>query len=228
MNRFQNSRHQRRNPLGYILLAGFFIGLALSILLYGGRLSGTGKPLAPIQTPAPLLQPILTATQVSGAVQPRSLVTLSGNAGSSSLLPKVGDPAPDFSLQTLAGENLSLAEFNGKPVLINYWASWCQPCRVEMPEIETAYQTYKNQGLVVLGINDTHQDDLAEVKSFVNELKLSFPILLDQTGEVTESRYGVIGLPTSVFIDRQGVIRFIQIGAMTTAQLENNLKTILQ
>lgn len=140
---------------------------------------------------------------------------------------KVGNLAPDFTLKSLEGDDIKLSDMRGKAVLINVWASWCPPCREEMQAIQAAYKKYQAKGLVVLAIDFTIQDDLTYVKSFVQELKLSFPILLDETGDVSTGLYGVIGLPTSFFIDTQGVLQRIQVGAMLPEKLEEYLLEIL-
>lgn len=122
-----------------------------------------------------------------------------------------GDLAPDFTLQTLDGDTITLSDLRGRPVLINMWASWCGPCKYEMPLLELVYGEFKNQGLVVLAVNLTKQDRLATVITFVEELGLTFPILLDQEGKTTDD-YQLRGLPSSFFIDREGVIQSVVIG----------------
>jgi len=112
-------------------------------------------------------------------------------------------------------------------VLINLWASWCPPCRYEMPGIQAAYEKFNGKGLVVLGINFTAQDNLQDVRDFVTELKLTFPILLDESGDVSAGLYGMRGLPTSYFIDIQGILQRIQVGAMLPEKIEEFLLEIL-
>lgn len=125
--------------------------------------------------------------------------------------PQPGFLAPDFSLQTLDGELVTLSEFRGQPVLVNMWASWCTPCKYEMPAIQGVYEEYRDQGFTVLAVNLTKKDVLSSVKSFVEEHGLTFPILLDQDGRVEEA-YQLRGLPTSFFIDRDGIIQSVVIG----------------
>jgi peroxiredoxin len=125
--------------------------------------------------------------------------------------PQPGFLAPDFSLQTLDGEFVTLSEFRGQPVLVNMWASWCTPCKYEMPAIQEAYEEFRDQGFTVLAVNLTKKDVLGSVESFVEEHGLTFPILLDQDGRV-EDAYQLRGLPTSFFIDRDGVIQSVVIG----------------
>src|SRR3990172_7589206 len=125
--------------------------------------------------------------------------------------PKPGLQAPDFTLQTLDGEIVTLSELRGQPVLVNMWASWCTPCKYEMPAIQEAYEEFRDQGFTVLAVNLTKKDVLSSVESFVEEHKLTFPILLDQNGRVEET-YQLRGLPTSFFIDRDGIIQSVVIG----------------
>jgi peroxiredoxin len=142
--------------------------------------------------------------------------------------PQAGFLAPDFTLKTPQGEAYTLSSLRGQAVLINIWATWCPPCRAEMPSIQALYQEYRSQGLVVLGINSTIQDDPLEIAPFLEEYGLTFPILLDETGEVTRA-YEVRALPSSFFIDRQGRINEVVIGGpMSSALLRTRIEEILK
>lgn len=132
--------------------------------------------------------------------------------------PAAGHPAPDFTLQTLDGRQVSLSDFRGRPVIVNFWATWCPPCRAEMPEFQNAYLEYQDRGLVILGVNSTVQDDPELVPGFVAEFGLTFPILLDEEGEAT-SAYRILGLPTSVFIDSRGVVKEVFTGPVNKAYI---------
>lgn len=138
-----------------------------------------------------------------------------------------GTLAPNFTLPTLTGGPVTLADWRGQPILINFWASWCVPCRQEMPELVRLAAEHKAQGLVILAVNLTVQDTLPEINAFVKEMGLTFPVVLDTTGDVTTTMYRVPGLPTSVFINRGGRITRIQLGAMTKQQMEEFIATIL-
>jgi peroxiredoxin len=140
---------------------------------------------------------------------------------------RVGSPAPDFTLFSLAGPPMSLHEQQGKVVLVNFWATWCPPCREEMPALQRAYERLADQGLMVLGVNWTQVDHLADVEAFVAELGLTFPILLDSDGVVSEDLYQVLGLPTSVLIGRDGTVRAIRIGILDLQELESTLQVFL-
>lgn len=128
-----------------------------------------------------------------------------------------GQPAPDFSLPSLAGETVSLDDYAGQVVLVNLWATWCPPCRAEMPTLNAFYETHQGQGFVVLAVNS--QEDARTVEDFIVDNQFSFPVLLDSRNELL-TRYQVRGLPTTFIIDRQGNIHYIHTGEITRQQLE--------
>jgi peroxiredoxin len=134
-----------------------------------------------------------------------------------------GGIAPDFSLEDMHGNKVTLSDFQGRPVLINFWASWCPPCRSEMPELQRVYAAQEADGLVILAVNTVYQDELDDVNDFVAEQKLTFPILLDSEGAVAVA-YRASTLPTSVFVDRAGKIHLVQIGPMTQQFVESVLR----
>jgi peroxiredoxin len=142
--------------------------------------------------------------------------------------PREGFSAPDFTLDLLGGGQLALSDLRGKVVMVNLWASWCPPCRAEMPTIEKVYQAFQAQGLVVLGVNTTFQDSESDVAAFVEEFGLTFPIPLDREGGVSQ-RYQMRGLPSTFFIDRQGIIRTVVIGGpMSEAVIQSKVEELLR
>jgi len=155
---------------------------------------------------------------------PQQSASLAGTGA----LPLEGQPAPDFTLKTLDGSTVTLSQLQGQPVLINFWASWCEPCRAEMPEIVRAYEAHKADGLVVLAINMTFQDSLPEAQAFVKEFHMPFPALLEDTGAIARDAYRLPVLPMSFFIDRKGVIVHRQIGAMNGNQIDTYVGEILR
>lgn len=143
-------------------------------------------------------------------------------------LPRQGFLAPDFSLQAADGQNVKLSDLRGRPVLVNLWTSWCPPCRQEMPAMQKAYVDFRDQGFEILAVNATDQDNLPDALQFATDLGLTFPILLDQQGEVSRL-YQLRSLPTSFFIDRQGVIREVVIGGpMSEALLRIRIQELLE
>lgn len=118
--------------------------------------------------------------------------------------PLVGGPAPQFTLKTLKGESVQISDYHGKVVLLNFWATWCKPCKAEMPEIQAAYEAYKDEGFVVLAINFGEKREKAQ--KLVKEMGLSFPVLLDRDIEVAE-RHRVVSLPVTFFVDAKGIIK---------------------
>ena len=141
--------------------------------------------------------------------------------------PYVNYQAPNFTLNTLEEAATTLGDYRESVVLLNFWASWCIPCKEEMPVIQAAYEKYHDRGLVVLGINMTDLDERKAIEQFVRDTGVTFPILLDETGSVSTD-YRVISIPTSFFIDRSGIIRHFQLGAMTEEQLEQYLDEMLR
>ncbi|MBV9120584.1 MAG: redoxin domain-containing protein [Chloroflexi bacterium] len=135
--------------------------------------------------------------------------------------PVTGRPAPDFQLQTLAGGTASLASYRGKSVIVNFWATWCEPCKEEMPALQAAAAARQN--LVILGVDNV--EPAIRVRPFVDTYRLSFPILLDQDGSVIE-RYRVVGMPTSYFIDPAGTLKASYQGALTPEALQQDLALI--
>ena len=142
--------------------------------------------------------------------------------------PEIGNLAPDFQLNNLDGQLVSLSDFRGKPVLVNFWATWCPPCRAEMPLIQNTFTDKKwaGEGLVVLAI------DIGEspptVREFVKNYGLTFPVLLDIARDVSLEYY-VRGIPTTFFIDREGIIQDMRIGPFSgVTEIERSLGKIIR
>ena len=139
-----------------------------------------------------------------------------------------GRAAPDFLLTTPEGDELRLSDLRGSPVLVNFWASWCAPCRQEMPEIVRAYDRHAADGLVVVAVD--LQENAGAVRGFADEFGMEFPIVIDKTGQVAEAwRIGgpVEGIPSSYFIGADGVVRSRHYGPLTEEQLAESLAEIL-
>jgi peroxiredoxin len=125
--------------------------------------------------------------------------------------PQVGFYAPDLKLPTMNGEAISLENLRGQPVMINFWASWCPPCRSEMPAMQNVFDEYKDQGLLLLGINAANQDNRTDAVDFIEQNRLTFPVLFDTGGQAAYD-YQVRSLPTTFFIDQEGKVQDIIVG----------------
>jgi peroxiredoxin len=134
----------------------------------------------------------------------------------------IGAQAPDFELSDVDGNRVRLSDFKGKPVLLNFWATWCLPCKIEMPVLDDRYG--KNRGrLEVLAINFDEPKEI--VQEFASDLGLSLNVLLDPGG-VVQGLYGVRGYPTSFLVDRTGIVRIHHIGLLTEGQLDKYLNEV--
>ncbi|GIO04202.1 hypothetical protein J31TS6_02300 [Brevibacillus reuszeri] len=137
-----------------------------------------------------------------------------------------GNLAPDFELQALHGGQMKLSELRGKKVIVNLWATWCPPCRAEMPDMQSFYEENKEKGVVILGVNLTSTETNPEaVSSFVEAYGITFPILMDVDKQVSNV-YKAISIPTSFIIDSKGVIQNKFIGPMNQEMMENMLSAI--
>lgn len=136
----------------------------------------------------------------------------------------VNFPAPDVVLTDLQGNPVSFADYRGKVVLYNAWATWCPPCKAEMPVLQTYYEKHKDQGFVVIAIEDGQP--LAEVTAFVNAYKLTFPVWPDLEWRATKA-WGIQALPTSYVIDRQGIARLTWSGEATLSMLEKYVTPLI-
>lgn len=122
---------------------------------------------------------------------------------------EMNEPAPDFTLKSRQGENLRLEDFRGQVVMLNFWASWCGPCRQEMPLMDEIYEQYKDLGFTVLAVNV--DENREEAHRFLDNVPVSYPILYDPESRVSE-QYNVQAMPTTVMIDRNGNARFLHYG----------------
>jgi len=152
-------------------------------------------------------------------------LVMAGCSPSSAQGVEVGNLAPDFQLPNLDGQTVSLSNLQGKPVLINFWATWCSPCRGEMPYIQEIYEEWSDKGLVVLTINIGESP--SQVEKFMESQQLSLPVLLD-TKQATAREYNIVGIPTTFFIDKDGIIQEKIIGAFQSkTQIEKRLSKII-
>jgi peroxiredoxin len=135
----------------------------------------------------------------------------------------VGNLAPDFTLASTSGETVSLSDYRGKRVMVNFWGTWCPPCRAEMPDMEKFYQ---ENDVEILAVNLTPtESNVSDVTEFIDEFGLSFQVLLDEELAVS-SKYGIQPVPTSFMVDSKGIIQYVALGAVNYEQMVQALNTM--
>jgi cytochrome c biogenesis protein CcmG/thiol:disulfide interchange protein DsbE len=153
-----------------------------------------------------------------GVLKKKPLTGLSGAT-------MVNRPAPDFTLKTFDGPMISMRALRGKPVVLNFWASWCPPCRQEASLLEKAWRVYKRRGVAFIGVD--LQDREEDALRFIREFDITYPNAPDPTGEVSIN-YGVSGLPVTFFVSREGQILRRWVGAVKKEMLVRSIKEIMQ
>ncbi|MCJ7570101.1 MAG: redoxin domain-containing protein [Anaerolineales bacterium] len=186
------------------LLVGFFIGIAFALVVF------LGFPSAESETSISVLSTASPVSTVSPVIE----------TAESKIAPEIGAQAPDFALRDLEGNEVRLSDYLGRSVLLTFWATWCGPCRLEMPAFEDRYQELEDDGFTVLAVNYDEPEE--DVRAFRDELGLSFPLILDPGGSV-QRLYQIRGYPSSIFVDPQGVVRVVHIGLITEGQLRDYL-----
>jgi peroxiredoxin len=202
------NRREWSGPLRSLLLPVLIVATIVGVLVYierreadGGEADGLGTVALPAER----------------------------NVTSESPAPEVGRAAPDFVLRAPDGGELRFSDLQGQPVIVNFWASWCTPCRQEMPEIVRAYDARKDDGLVVVAVD--LQENADRVREFAEDFGMTFPIVIDRTGEVGETwRIGgpVEGIPSSYFVDAEGIVQARVFGPMDAERIEQELAKILR
>lgn len=142
---------------------------------------------------------------------------------------EVRNCAPNFTLKTMDGQHVELYQTKGKPTIINFWASWCEPCKHEMPYLETAYQKYKDKVNFRM-VNETAQDNLSNIRSFMKQHQFTFPVLLDIEKDgvtVGTDQYQLVGIPTTIVMDSTGKITHKVVGEMSKEELQDILDNVL-
>lgn len=186
------------------ILVGFLVGIAFALALFLGF-------------PGAESEANISARSTAA---PEAIETVEIGTVVSRIAPEIGAQAPDFALRDLEGNEVRLSDYRGRTVLLTFWATWCGPCRLEMPTFEGRYQELKDEGFTVLGLN--YDEPVEDVSAFRDELGLSFPLLLDPGGSV-QRLYRIRGYPSSIFIDPQGEVRRVHIGLITEGQLRDYL-----
>jgi cytochrome c biogenesis protein CcmG/thiol:disulfide interchange protein DsbE len=164
-----------------------------------------------------------------------ALVWAIAGRGAQPALPPVGEvnkPAPDFALPGVDGKDVRLSDYRGKVVLVNFWGTWCEPCKDETPALQAAYRDLSGQGLVIIGIDLRSQErngaeGVDDVRSFTTRYGVTYPIALDVAGEVARA-FQIYPIPTSFFIDPSGTIRYVRAGPLDTREIEPIFKKLQQ
>lgn len=150
------------------------------------------------------------------------VIILVGLLGMAARPPLVGSPAPEIVLKDLQGQDVKLSDLRGKVVLVNFWATWCKPCKEEMPAMQASYDKLRDKGFVVLAVNEL--EDTARVAEHIRTHGHTFEVVMDHNNQVA-NRYGVVGLPASFLIDRQGIVRERVSGnLLTESRIEEMVK----
>jgi cytochrome c biogenesis protein CcmG, thiol:disulfide interchange protein DsbE len=226
-----------RSSLGKVAIAAFTSNRVSCILVANilGRLVNTMRNLWSLSRPAWNI--LMLFLFVGGSsfiwatrVQPITDSNQTGSLGENAALsvepaPLVQHPAPDFTLTNLKGLPVQLSSLKGQVVLINVWATWCAPCRVEMPAIQTMYSQYGDQGFTVLAVNLQEAPEV--VAQFMDSERLTFPALLDKDGQVSAT-YQARLLPSSFFVDRTGIVRAVYRGPMPRGIIAATVEQLLQ
>lgn len=148
-----------------------------------------------------------------------------GSDGDARDRPTVGEAAPAYDARTLEGASVALADFAGEPVLLNFWATWCTPCRTETPFLQALHERYRDQGLAVVGVSMDSPGSISDVRGFVAEMGVTYRILHDPRQRGMD-RFDLLGLPATFVLDRDGRIRFARIGPVSEA--DEDFRAVLE
>jgi cytochrome c biogenesis protein CcmG/thiol:disulfide interchange protein DsbE len=218
----KDEKTRERRNLVVVFLGFLLLGLALGLLFFGGDIiqsifGGNGES-ASVEDGSILDQAGDLAALPPGEAQ------IVGDSGAGGVL-EVGDIAHDFELEDFDGNRVKLSDYRGKPVIINFWATWCAPCRLEMPELQEAFENYEEEGLVILALDQDEPIERAR-EFFYDEMELSFTPLLDENSAVSTAYSSFSVLPTTYFVNPDGTVTSIHRGPLTMSQIEGYVKSM--
>ena len=217
----------RRNTWLWWVLGGCAVLLlcclcSVMLLAVTAALSSLGRFSNPPAIPAPRpVQPARPSSEVEPAPPAAANESPSGATGA----PANGSSALDFTLKTVDGQAVRLSDFRGRPVIVNFWATWCGPCQVEMPLLAKAVEQNKDKNLVVLAVDQG--EPVSVVKPWIEKKNFPFTIVLDEMGQVGQS-YRVRAYPTTYVVDANGVVKSWQVGSLTQMTLDRHLAKLFQ
>ncbi|MBX7235778.1 MAG: TlpA family protein disulfide reductase [Caldilineales bacterium] len=200
--------HSRRQAI-LLLAAGLILGGAAIFLVLRDRAAAPAPPTARIDAEG--IYPVASLFGIDAA-------------RTSSAQPDAGHLAPDFTIHLPDGSTARLSDYRGRPLILNFWATWCPPCRQEMPDLVRVYEAHKAEGLVVIALNESEGHE--QVSGFVEEFGMTMPVVIDPQGDVMQA-FKTQSLPSSFFIDRDGVVRVRWVGFLPANALDQNLDLIL-
>jgi peroxiredoxin len=201
----------------YIFLGFLLLGASLALVLFGDDLLNSSTSESREDSSQTLLDQVSDLSEFG--------IGANGSNDSSGFI-EVGDKAPNYTLLDLDERSVSLTDFRGHPVIMNLWATWCAPCRIEMPALQEAKEKHLEQGLIILALNQGESADVAR-SYFYDEMGLTFTPLQDENITVAAMYGGMNVLPTTYFIDREGIVSAIHRGPLTTNQIDGYLAEIL-
>jgi thiol-disulfide isomerase/thioredoxin len=190
------------------------------------RRHDNGRGLAPRERLTVLLAAVTALLVIAGVW----MLTGRDNRDNGTAMGEVDRPAPQFVLPALAGSDIDLSAYRGRVVLLNFWGTWCEPCKRELPALQAAHTELGAAGLSVIGINLTYDEvtkgnTVPDVAAFLTQYGVDFPIALDMDGDTTQD-YRVFPLPTSFFIDRDGRIRYVHIGELQLSDIRTRFSEL--
>ena len=212
----EKNRTTAPRPL-YVFFGFLLLGAALALVIFGGNLLNSSTSEIAEDSTQTLLDQVGDLSELG--VNPIDSSRTTGFV-------ETGDRAPNFTLDDLDGRAVSLTDFRGQPVIINLWATWCAPCRIEMPALQDAFEKYDEQGLEILALNQGETADVAR-QYFYDEMKLTFTPLLDENSRIPALYDGMNVLPTTYFIDQEGIVSAVHRGPLTAGQIDGYLGEII-